>query len=212
MKYIENMWNKMGEKRTIKFVIPIHKKRTWWQFWKKSDTTMAKEALDELISKYKEEIHLDQNYFIQIPISPFENIHPESWRYVDRLEREWTKHGKIIIACDFDDTVHPWGIENFEFQMVIDLIIKAQSIGAYFAIFTAGEPSRYEYMTQYLTEKGIRVDSVNKNPIDLPFGNHSKIYANIFLDDRAGLMESLSILNLTIKRILQSQKPINHGS
>ena len=84
---------------------------------------------------------------------------------------------------------------------MIDLIIKAQTIGAHFVIFTAGKPHRFEYMTQYLTEKGIRVDSVNKNPVELPFGNHSKVYANIFLDDRAGLMESLSILNLTIQRI-----------
>jgi len=187
-------WKMMGTgAHSVKFIIPAGEKRKWWQFWKKSESKKAEETLADTIAKYREEIRL--------PVGPFESIHHESWRYVDRLEREWRKHGKIIIACDFDDTVHPWGIDDFEFQRVIDLIIKAQSIGAHFVIFTAGKTSRFEYMTKYLTEKGIRVDSVNKNPIELPFGNHSKVYANIFLDDRAGLMESLSILNLTIQRI-----------
>ena len=187
----------MGENNLkVKYIIPIKGKRKWWQFWKKSESKKAEETLADTIAKYREEIWL--------PVGPFESIHHESWRYVDRLEKEWRKYGRIIIACDFDDTVHPWSFKDFEFQQVIDLVIKAQTIGALFVIFTAGKPERFEYMTKFLTEKGIRVDSVNKNPVELPYGNHSKVYANIFLDDRAGLMESLSILNLTMQRIEKS--------
>jgi hypothetical protein len=40
----------------------------------------------------------------------------------------------------------------------------------------------------------LKIDSINQNPINLPYGNSSKIYANIFLDDRAGLNESLDRL------------------
>ena len=32
---------------------------------------------------------------------------PESVRYLNRLINEWKLHGKIIIACDFDDTISP---------------------------------------------------------------------------------------------------------
>jgi hypothetical protein len=51
---------------------------------------------------------------------------------------------------------------------------------------------------QYAKSVGIRVDSINRNPIDIPYGNNSKIYANIFLDDRAGLEEAKEILRTCI--------------
>jgi len=29
-------------------------------------------------------------------------------KHVERLALEWARHGKIIIAVDFDDTISPW--------------------------------------------------------------------------------------------------------
>lgn len=118
-------------------------------------------------------------------------------RYIERLLKEWETYGKIIIAADYDDTLSPWNFNNQErCDLVIRQIIMAQKVGAYVVIHTACSPDRYEEITKYLESRGLKIDSINKNPIDLPYGRDgAKIYANIFLDDRAGLDEALHILS-----------------
>lgn len=119
-------------------------------------------------------------------------------KYVDRLRKEWEQYGKIIIAVDFDDTISPWKWSKEELQDTINVIKEAQSVGAYVAIFTACSPDRYKEISEYASSLGIRVDSINQNPIEVPYGNNNKIYANIFLDDRAGLEEAKDILKTCI--------------
>jgi len=119
-------------------------------------------------------------------------------KYVVRLRKEWEQHGKIIIAVDYDDTISPWKWTKAELQNTIDLIKEAQLVGAYVAIFTACSSERYDEILQYCKSVGIRVDSINQNPIEIPYGNNSKIYANIFLDDRGGLEEAKEILRTCI--------------
>ena len=115
--------------------------------------------------------------------------------YIDRLLREWKEYGKIIIACDYDDTLRNWSLDDDETRArVIELLKIAKATGAYIVIFTACSPDRYDEIKDFCKEKGIQIDSINQNPIDLPYGNEKKVYANIFLDDRAGLPQALEIL------------------
>ena len=115
-------------------------------------------------------------------------------KYIDRLLREWKQYGKIIIACDYDDTISPWGLEDNDCEKVIEMLKIAKETGAYLVIFTACTKDRYKEIKEFCYEKGLKIDTINQNPIELPYGNDKKIYANIFLDDRAGLKESLNIL------------------
>jgi thiol-disulfide isomerase/thioredoxin len=131
---------------------------------------------------------------------------PESIPYLERLEEEWRIHGKIIIACDYDDTISPWKMYNSDFKRVFDVLITAKATGAYVVIFTACKPERYEEITKYCLENGLEIDGINKTPIDLPYGNNSKIYANVFIDDRAGLNEALNILEMAMYRIRGSKR------
>lgn len=119
---------------------------------------------------------------------------PESIKYYDRLVNEWQTHGKIIIGIDYDDTISPWKFKDFDYEEIIKILKEAKNTGAYLVIFTACRPDRYDEIRQYCTSKGLEIDSINENPIDLPYGHEKKIYANIFLDDRAGLNEALNIL------------------
>jgi len=123
---------------------------------------------------------------------------PESIPYMERLKREWDKHKKIIIGCDFDDTIRHWNLENFDAAKTIEVLKAAKAIGAYIVIFTATHSERYLEITKYCQSIGLDIDCINENPIDLPYGNSRKIYANIFIDDRAGLNESLNILSHVI--------------
>ena len=115
-------------------------------------------------------------------------------KYVTRLRKEWEQYGKIIVAVDFDDTISPWKFSKEELQDTVDLVKEVQQTGAYIVIFTACSPDRYEEISSYVNSLGIKVDAINQTPIEIPYGNHNKIYANIFLDDRAGLEEAKKIL------------------
>jgi hypothetical protein len=117
-------------------------------------------------------------------------------KYVERLLEEWKQYGKIIIAVDYDDTISPWKLTqaNIDETGIVDLLKQVQLTGAYIVCFTACDKSRYQEIQSKFSSLGLILDKINENPIALPYGNQNKIYANIFLDDRAGLIESLSIL------------------
>lgn len=125
-------------------------------------------------------------------------------KYEERLLNEWIQHGKIIIACDFDDTLSPWGMKTEEDQRkykdTFELLKNCKSTGSYVTIWSACTPDRYQFIDDYCKENGLVVDSINNNPIELPYGKHKKIYANIYLDDRAGLDEALTILSNCLYR------------
>jgi len=117
-------------------------------------------------------------------------------KYIDRLTKEWSDHKKIIIGVDFDDTISPWGLNTSqECNMVIEKLKTYQEEGAYITIFTACNPDRFEDISTFCNNNNLMITGINKNPIDLPYGLNGKIYANAFLDDRAGLFESLEILD-----------------
>lgn len=119
-------------------------------------------------------------------------------KYTKRLYQEWKQHGKIIIAVDYDDTLRPWSFKTEEDLIEIDKLIQllkiAHETGAYIVIFTCSAPDRHEEIQKYCESIKLPIDAININPIDLPYGKHGKIYANIFLDDRGGLSESIERL------------------
>lgn len=75
-------------------------------------------------------------------------------------------------------------------------------MGCTLILFTSCEEEKYDMMKSYLIDKGIYPDYINQTPEYIPFGhNGSKIYYNLFLDDRAGLSSAAHILLETIKAI-----------
>lgn len=133
-------------------------------------------------------------------------------KYVVRLLEEWINHGKIILSVDYDDTLYNWNLDNTEdVERTIKLVREAHTTGAYVVIFTASDVSRYEEIQKHCQEIKIPVDSINRNPIDLPYGRNGKIYYNINLCDRSGLNESLDILESAMYRYrgYQQTKKLN---
>jgi hypothetical protein len=127
-------------------------------------------------------------------------------KYINRLTEEWLQHGKIIVAIDFDDTISPWKLNSQEeCNKVIEVLKDVCAVGAYIVIFTACSSDRYQHIAEYCTSKGFSIDRINQNPIVLPYGNQTKVYANIFLDDRGGLDEALNILQESMYRVRSSK-------
>lgn len=120
---------------------------------------------------------------------------------IGRLMREYSEHPRLIVALDFDDTVYDYHKIGYEPVEVFETVREAQAAGFYIVLFTGTTPDKWDFQKSFLAERGIIVDSVNENPIPLPFGNNGKIYYNILLDDRAGLGQSLEVLKLVLQQI-----------
>lgn len=117
-------------------------------------------------------------------------------RLKSRLVGELEKHGKIIIAVDFDDTVYDTHDNGWEYYGVIDTVKAWQRAGLADVIcWTASLPNRYPFIRQMFLNEDIELDAINEN---MPYieARGPKIYASIYLDDRScGLQESITILN-----------------
>ena len=137
-------------------------------------------------------------------------------KYINRLVEEWMQHGKIIIAVDWDDTLEAWkfdsDIDKERYQRLWKLLKECQLTGAYIVLFTACNIDRYEQLKTYCAEKGLNVDGINRTPVNsIPYGKEgSKIYANIYLDDRAGLEEAAEILESALYVVRGKKQSIMH--
>jgi hypothetical protein len=129
--------------------------------------------------------------------------------FINRLVNEWLKNGKLIIACDLDDTIIPYNEEiKDNCQKVVDLILECQKVGIIFIINTARGEKQLENARNQVEELGIEVHGVNQMHEEWgrSYGINGKVYANIFLDDRGGLMENYWILSETLSIVKKERR------
>lgn len=119
--------------------------------------------------------------------------------YVQKLVSAWVRYGKIIICVDYDQTILPYqGFERKLCKIVVDTIKEAQRIGASVILFTCRDGELLEKAKAYCNNIGLFFDQINpKEPFQQGYSH--KPYCNIMLDDKAGLLSSLEILQKAIK-------------
>lgn len=121
----------------------------------------------------------------------------------ERLINEWLEHDKIIIACDYDDTIFPWRHATQEqCNNIIKLVKWCYTIGAYIMIHTSSDKDRYEEIRQYCKKHGIVISSINENAIKLPYGKEGKPYYNWQLCDRSGLPYAYRVLEAAAREVI----------
>lgn len=129
--------------------------------------------------------------------------------YTNRLANEWLKKGKIIIACDLDDTIIPYNEEiRDNCKKMVDLILECQKEGIYFLINTARSKEQLEKAKEQVEKLGIVVHGVNEmhSEWNLPYGTNGKLYANIFLDDRGGFWDAYRTLQYALTIVKMERK------
>lgn len=116
-----------------------------------------------------------------------------------RLFNDYEKHGNLIVAFDFDNTIFNYhGAADRTFFDVIHLLKECSALGFTMVLFTANEDEeRLNFCRTYCRNMEIRVDYVNESPVM----NTRKPYYNILLDDRAGLEEAYGILKFVVEMI-----------
>lgn len=119
------------------------------------------------------------------------------------LVRDYYKFGRIIVAYDYDGTVHP----DDEYQVsTCDQICKLLEKCSHYTddidmiCYTCrGDITLYTEVIPYLDEKGIRHDKLNENSDHIPEEKKetysSKILYTIFLENRAGLLHTYHVLS-----------------
>ncbi len=111
----------------------------------------------------------------------------------DRLIEEWKKHGKLIVAFDFDNTVFDYSKNDNSCSSVIQALRMCREAGFHLVVFTSCNPDRIPEIEDYLQNNDIPYDAINETPAYIPWQGR-KVYYNILLDDRAGLSSALHIL------------------
>jgi hypothetical protein len=112
-----------------------------------------------------------------------------------RLVDEYKKYGSLVIAYDFDNCVYDYHQKGHNYIEVIELLKQAKKINCYMVVFTAEKD--LEKVKNILNDLQIPFDAINENP---PFfkSDARKIYFNLLLDDRAGLLSAYTQLKETI--------------
>ena len=122
------------------------------------------------------------------------------------------KNGKIIIACDLDDTIIPYNEEiKNNCKKMVDLILECQKEGIIFLINTARSKEQLKKSKDQVEQLGIVVHGVNEmhQEWNRPYGVNGKIYANIFLDDRGGFWDSYETLSNALTIVRKERKNEN---
>ena len=110
-------------------------------------------------------------------------------RQLEVLTEQYKRHGKIIVAFDFDDTVSPFRGDSCE---QVGQLIRDIRPYAHLICFTARTPDRQTEAQEYLEKNNIPYDFINKEFDGSEMTG--KLYFNQLLDDKAGLYESYRIL------------------
>lgn len=117
---------------------------------------------------------------------------------VQRLIEDYKKHGNLIVAFDFDNTIYDYHHKGYDMSEVIDLLARCSAIGFTMVLFTAQEiESEINWRVLYCNDRKIKVDYVNESPIMKTV----KPYYNILLDDRSGLAEAFEQLKEVVEYV-----------
>ena len=128
-----------------------------------------------------------------------------------RLKDDYQKHGRLVIAYDFDDTISNFSqvkyqeAVGYKNKKIINLLKDLRDYG-YFILFTARSTSeKIQEAVDYIKENNIPLDAVNQNMPGLHFGNNAKIYYNILLDDKSGLGWPYKALKQLLREIKEEK-------
>lgn len=120
----------------------------------------------------------------------------DDYEVIERLVKDYNKHGKLIIAFDFDNTLFDYHCVGDEFPKLTNILQRARDEGHILVLFTANEGLKLSMIRNHLHTLGLNTQYVNESPV---LKGTRKPYYNILLDDRAGLKSAYKSLDTFLK-------------
>ncbi len=121
-----------------------------------------------------------------------------------RLYDEYKKYGSLIVAVDFDDTLYDFHKVGNSYEQMHQLVRELKEANCFIVIWTGNQDTKL--VTSYLKHNKIPWNSINDEaPVSKKMLGDNiprKVYANVYLDDRAGLVQVYNDL----KRLLDEIK------
>ena len=116
-----------------------------------------------------------------------------------QLVRNYWKHGNVIVAFDFDDTIYDWHDKGDIFPLMERLLqdISKDPDKFKLMLFTAREGKALEEAYEYCRKKQVFPMWINDNPMM----HTRKPFYNILFDDKAGLGQAYEAFMLFLKII-----------
>ena len=107
---------------------------------------------------------------------------------------------KKIIAVDFDGTLceDKYPLAGWANWHLITYLRTAQNLGAKLILWTCRSNNDLKYAIDWCKERGLTFDAVNENvqeAIDKYGGDSRKIYADVYIDDKAANVQYTDIEN-----------------
>jgi len=117
----------------------------------------------------------------------------------ERLHRDWEKHGSIVVAVDFDNTVFDLHDKGYTFPRVWNLLRRCKELGFKIVVFSASPKERHDLIRRYMADNEVEIDGINCDVVkwvDRPELDYSgaKVFYNVLLCDRAGLPSAYKTL------------------
>ncbi len=135
---------------------------------------------------------------------------------VERLLKEYGRHKNLIVALDFDHTIFDYHGQGHKYPAVIELIKECNKLNFPIVIFSGSAKDRYPFIRGYCESIGIEIKGINEDlvewhPADFKDADwsNSKIFYNIFLDDRAGLGDAYRALKRVVDHVKSSTEVDN---
>lgn len=125
-----------------------------------------------------------------------------------RLWSIYHKHGKLVVACDFDDTLYDVHNTGESFEMVRQLVRDLHQIGCHIAIWTGNKD--FAFVTSFLDSVNVPFHSINEDASFIDEKHISrKLYYNVLIDDKAGLACVYNSLTRLVNEI-KNKKPLSN--
>jgi hypothetical protein len=125
----------------------------------------------------------------------------------ERLKADYKKHGSIVVACDFDNTLFDLHNLGASFEKVKTLMRECNELGFKVFIYSASCAERFPKILDFCAQEKIKVEGINEDVAGLfrkyPDRDYSKskLYYNILLCDRAGLPSAYKTLRRLVDEI-----------
>lgn len=151
---------------------------------------------------------MEAQVYSETPVTVLKSFFDPKER-VEELLLQYQKHNTLIIAVDFDDTIYDLYKAGKDFTPIYDILKRAKAVGCSIMIFTARNKASFYEITEHCNDIGLEYDKINEDVITLDYGYSRKPYYNVFLDDKAGLLEAYTILKAAIEVIEKQVKEKN---